>query len=1013
MVGLELIPIGTILTVVTSQVLRTAHAAADVLIGKESFKALSKYLFDIEPVLKELQLQELNDSQPARVALESLEADVKRANNMVEKYKNRGRFYLLVKCRSIVEEVEQVTRDIGRSLAALSIANTEVLSRISDQVDRLQGEMQRVEFEASQSQLEIVDKLNQGLRDQKQDQAFANDILEEIARAVGVPVEPSEIGKELASIRKEKEEAANRKEKAEFVFLEQIIKLLSRADAARDYEEVKNQYFERVQVIERYDSKEKYIQPLNSFLCRINGAVMVDPVSLSTGTTCERSAIEGWFYDGNRTDPETQEVLEDTSLRSNIPLRQSIEEWRELNYCLLIRSIRENLSLNSDLKESLSQMQALIAENSINKDWISIGEVTDTVISILGKSNDREVKMKILITLKDVVEGHARNKEKLAESQGWDHIISCLESNSNISKAAIDLLYELLQERSGWNQCFCKKLSENDTAVLNLVTLVKDPGNDSAEVAKKILMELFEINESSIVTAANCGWYKPLADRMIRGPDSRISMAKAIVNLVLDDLNLIQLGKEGVITPLIEMMSGSIESKDLSLSALGKLAGSHANKGIIASSGGVPLILDLMFSPRTRSFITIKCSEILEKLSASDDGIDFFVDGEGKQLELDSIITKLLVLQQNSNSGHNLRKPTLRALLGICKFETGLVKKAILAANGVSLILPLLDDSDSEVRETAINLLFLFSQHEPEGVVEYLFKPRRLEALIGFLENDDNDNVQMAAAGLLANLPKSERELTTKLIEMGGLDAIISILKTGKMEAKENALSALFRFTDPTNIESQRDLVKRGIYPLLVDFLNTGSITAKAIAAAFIGDLSMSTPKLTVISKPSGCWFFKSSRVPLCAAHDSVCSVTTTFCLLEANALPGLIKLLHGEVHATAYEAIQTLSTLVLEEHPQRGARLLHEKNAMRPLLEILTWGSESLKAEALGLLEKVFVSKEMVEYYGTTARSRLICLTGSNIYGDGHLRRKAAKVLSLLERYSRSSSSAISGVLE
>jgi len=104
----------------------------------------------------------------------------------------------------------------------------------------------------------------------------------------------------------------------------------------------------------------------------------------------------------------------------------------------------------------------------------------------------------------------------LAESQGWDHIISCL-GNSNISKAAIDLLYELLQERSGWNQCFCKKLSENDTAVLNLVTLVKDPGNDSAEIAKKILMELFEINESSIVTAANWGWYKPLADRLIRG----------------------------------------------------------------------------------------------------------------------------------------------------------------------------------------------------------------------------------------------------------------------------------------------------------------------------------------------------------------------------------------------------------------------------------------------------------------------------------------------------------------
>ncbi|XP_027363688.1 U-box domain-containing protein 44-like isoform X2 [Abrus precatorius] len=873
--------------------------------------------------------------------------------------------------------------------------------------------MQMVEFEASQAQLQIVDKLNQGLREQKHDQAFANDMLEEIARAVGVPVEPSEISKELASIRREKEEAANRKERAECIFLEQIIQLLSRADAARDYEEVERQYFERVKVIERYDSREKYIPPLNPFLCSITEAVMVDPVSLCTGTTCERSAIEAWLYDGKRIDPATKEVLEDTTLRSNIPLRQSIEEWRELNYCLIIRSIRENLLSNLDLQESLSQMQALIRENSINKDWISIGELTDIVISILGSSYDKDVTTKILIALKDVVEGHARNKEKVAESQGWDHIISCLGSDSSISKAAIDLLYELLQERSGWNKCFCKKLSENRTAVRFLITILKNTINDSAEVAEKILLELFEQNQETITTAANFGWYRPLVDCMIRGPDSRMLMVKAIVNLELNDLNLKLLGEEGSIPPLLEMLSGGIESKNLSLSALVKLAGSHANKGIIAASGGVPLILDLMFSPPTRTVIIIKCAEILEKLSSDGYGIDFFVDGDGKQLELDSIITNLLALQQNSNSGHNFRKPALRALLGICKFETGLVKKAILAANGVSLILPLLDDSDSEIRETAINLLFLFSQHEPEGIVEYLFRPRRLEALIGFLENEDNDNVRMAAAGLLANLPKSERELTMKLIDLGGLDAIISILKTGKMEAKENALSALFRFTDPTNIESQRDLVKRGIYPMLVNFLNTGSVTAKARAAAFIGDLSMSTPKLTVISKPTGCCFLRSSRVPLCSAHGSVCSVSTTFCLLEANALPGLIKLLHGEVHATAYEAIQTLSTLVLEDFPQRGARVLHDSNAIRPLLDILNWGTDSLKAEVLGLLERVFVSREMVDYYGTTARSRLIGLTGMNIYGDGHLRRKAAKVLSLLERYSKSSSSAISGVLE
>jgi hypothetical protein len=404
--AMELIPVGTILAVLTNQVIKTANAAKDVLIEKDSFRVLSKHLFDIEPVLKELQLQELNDSQAARLALEFLEADVKKANNLVEKYKNRARFYLLVKCRYIVKEVQDVTRDIGRSLHALSLANTEVLSRISDQVNRLQNEMQRVEFEASNSQLQIVDKLNQGLRDQKLDQGFANDMLEEIARAVGVPVEPSE------SFRREKEEAANRKERAEVFFLEQIIELLSRADAARDYEEVKKQYLQRVHVIELYDEKEECIPPLNSFLCRICEDVMVDPVSLCTGTTCERAAIEDWLDSGIRTDPETGEVLEDTSLRSNLPLRQSIEEWRELNYCLNIRSSKAKLlsGVDSSVEEALSQMQVLMRENSINKDWISIGGLTDIIISILGSSHNKDVKRKILITLKDVVEGHARNK---------------------------------------------------------------------------------------------------------------------------------------------------------------------------------------------------------------------------------------------------------------------------------------------------------------------------------------------------------------------------------------------------------------------------------------------------------------------------------------------------------------------------------------------------------------------------------------------------------------------------
>ncbi|CAH1412242.1 unnamed protein product [Lactuca virosa] len=365
----DILPIGTILAVAMNQVIKTAHAANDIVIEKESFKILSSHLFDILRVLKELELQKLNESPLARKALENLETDVKKANTLVEKYKNRGRFYLLIKCRHIVKEVQDVTRDIGKSLNTLCLANTEVLSGISDEISRLQNEMQRAEFATCQSHLQILDKLNEGLMNQKLDQGFANDIIEDIAMAVGVVIEPSEIRKELDSFKREKEEAENRKERAEVYFLEQIIELLSRADAARDYEHVKDQYMQRLRVIERHDSKSESIPPFKAFICGITKSVMVDPVSLSNGTAYSRVAIEEWFGSGEKTDPVTGEDLEDLSFRSNIQLRQSIEEWKELNYCMRIRSCKFKLMLKNDesVKDALFQIQELMKENVINK----------------------------------------------------------------------------------------------------------------------------------------------------------------------------------------------------------------------------------------------------------------------------------------------------------------------------------------------------------------------------------------------------------------------------------------------------------------------------------------------------------------------------------------------------------------------------------------------------------------------------------------------------------------------
>ncbi|RWV95803.1 hypothetical protein GW17_00041537 [Ensete ventricosum] len=899
---LELIPIGTILALLTDQVLQTATAAKDVLIEKESFKALSKYLYDIEPVLKQLQLHELNDTQAARQALEFLKKDVKKAKDIVDKYKNRARFYLLVRCRNIVREIQDVTRDIGRSLAALSLASTEVLSDLSERMNRIHREMQKAEFEASQAQIRIVEKLDHGLRERKSDQTFANNMLEEIAKAVGVPIEPSEISEELASLKREKEEAAARKEKAEEIFLEQVIELLSHA--AIDQEEIKHHYECRVQTIENYATQDESIKPLNSFMCPITRTVMVDPVSLCTGTTCERAAIETWFEFGHTMDPETHQVLEDFSLRSNIGLRQSIEEWRELNYCLKIRSAKGKLQSGDDsaCDNALDQLQEVIKENPICKDWITLEGLIDIILLTVPSSHDRDLKKKALATLTVIIEGHAKNKV-------W---ISLLSPES-----------------------------------------------------------------------------------------SRIYMARSIVKMELIDQNIRLLG-DGVIHPLVELASRNLEAKDSAFSALAKLLSSRDNKRLVAAAGGVPLVIEQISSSRVPSIIVSECCEILENLT-SDDGIEFLVDANGMHLALEAIITNLTAMLQNSHYSPNILKPVLRTLLSIYKSDQVISQKAIAATNGVSVIFSLLEDRDRQIQELALMLIYHLSQHEPDGVTSFLLD-KRLATVVDFLEDGTRCEVQTAATGLLACLQSSEAAVNERLIQLNVLPLLMSILNTSNAEAKENVLRALIRFVDPTDVEMQRRVVKLGAYPLFVSILKSGSLTAKARAAALISKLSSSSFTLTVAPVRTGCWCFRAASFPACEVHGGICDVTSSFCLLKAQALPELIKLLKEHEDATTYESLHALGTLIQDGSSCSAAKVLHEAGGIDPIVDILSWGTATLKEDALVILEKLFHCREVADIYRAVAKIPLIGLsTMSN--ENGHLGRMAAQVLLELDRYSKSSS--------
>lgn len=157
-------------------------------------------------------------------------------------------------------------------------------------------------------------------------------------------------------------------------------------------------------------------------------------------------------------------------------------------------------------------------------------------------------------------------------------MVSCLERDAKISNAVVELLFELLHNGPEHNVSIYRQLSQEKSAILLLVTLLNGTVEGSAEKARAILQQLCD-NDDNIVQRAAANWYEPLIGSLFRGSaESKIKMAKALASMKLTDQNIKLLGDEGAIPPLVEMISGNLESKASALGALENLSINNMNK---------------------------------------------------------------------------------------------------------------------------------------------------------------------------------------------------------------------------------------------------------------------------------------------------------------------------------------------------------------------------------------------------------------------------------------------------
>lgn len=104
----------------------------------------------------------------------------------------------------------------------------------------------------------------------------------------------------------------------------------------------------------------------------------------------------------------------------------------------------------------------------------------------------------------------------MIENQGIDKILPCLASDASISKAAIELLYVVLLDKSGWSTNYCQLLSLQTDVIPCLVALLKSPDSETSRIAEDILVKLCETDEN-VIQAAMANWFWPLINKVTQG----------------------------------------------------------------------------------------------------------------------------------------------------------------------------------------------------------------------------------------------------------------------------------------------------------------------------------------------------------------------------------------------------------------------------------------------------------------------------------------------------------------
>ncbi|XP_050238521.1 U-box domain-containing protein 24-like isoform X1 [Mercurialis annua] len=990
--GASAVPAAEFLTQIIEGIMEISYAANSVLFKKESFKELSVYLERIVPILKALNKNGTGHSESLNKAIEILNREVKTAKQLTVDCTKRNKVYLLMNCRTIVKSLEDITKEISRGLDLLPLASLDLSSVIYEEIARLCDSMQRAEFKAAVAEEEILEKIETGIQERNVDRSYANNLLTSIAEAVGNSTERAALKKEFEEFKSETENTQLRKNQAEAIQMAQIIALLERADAASSPKEKEMKYFTK-----RKSLGNQPLEPLQSFYCPITGDVMVDPVETSSGQTFERSAIQKWFADGNKMCPLTMTPLDTSILRPNKTLRQSIEEWKDRNTMITIASMKSKLMSEEEeeVLHYLEQLEVLCEQKDHHREWILLENYISVLVQLLGAKN-RDIRNHALGILCILAKDSDDAKERVANVENAiESIVKFLGRRAGERKLAVELLLEL-SKYTLVRDCVGKVQG----CILLLVTMSNSDDSEAAADAQKLLENL-SFSDQNIILMAKANYFKHLLQRLSTGPeDVNMIMVSTLADMELTDHNKASLFEGGVLGPLLHLVAnGDSEMKKVAIKALRNLSSLPANGLQMIREGAVRPLLDLLFrhissSTGLREQVAATMMHLAESTVSQESSSTplSLLESDDDTLMLFSLINL---------TGPKVQHNILRIFYALCQSPSAsTIKTKLTEISAMQVLAHLCEHNNQNVRANAVKLFCCLVEDGDEAIITEHVDQNCLNNLLRIVRSSDDMEEIASAMGIISNLPENP-QITQWLLDAGALQVIVKCIPKSrqsdphKNQLIENAVRAICRFTVSEELEWQKRAAEAGIIPLLVQLLDIGSPLTRKNAAVSLTHFSQSSPTLSrPIPKKTGLWCFSAPPETGCRVHGGICAVESSFCLVEADAIIPLVKVLEDPDPGVCEASLEALLTLIEAERLQSGIKVLAEANAIPSIIKFLGSSSPSLQEKTLKALERIFRLPEFKLKYGSSAQMPLVDLTQR---GTGSMKSLAARILAHL----------------